>query len=184
MKDLEELTGKLNQVIASSEEKTKFKTIINEVAQFYVDNLNVDEDEVAILLANKEKSMLSFAYPDFLINAGMIPMTSTDAIASNIFNTGKSVIENNLQQQKHLALFGIIRTPNRSIRPIWKMMGVLIHTEKEKLGVIEISGRASNFSEVTRDFTQNDVEFVKRTILKLAPFIKKAMPEDFRWKIG
>ena len=44
--------------------------------------------------------------------------------------------------------------------------------------------RASNFSEVTRDFTQNDVEFVKRTILKLAPFIKKAMPEDFRWKIG
>ena len=183
MMELDDLIGNLKTELSQGEPKENFKKVILEVAQFYVDNLRVAKDEVALLLANQDKSLLSFAYPEYLVDSGMIPITSTDAIAASIFNTGKSVVENNLQLQRHLSLFGIIKTPNNQIRPIWKMLGALIHTEKEKLGVIEISGRGTSFEKVTRDFTLADMDFVEETITKLSPFIKQAMPEDFRGKI-
>ncbi|HLP48064.1 MAG TPA: hypothetical protein VK469_19125, partial [Candidatus Kapabacteria bacterium] len=89
----------------------------------------------------------------------------------------------NLQQQKHLSIFEIIRTPDEEIKPIWKMMGTLIAVDKEKLGVIEITRRATKQENAGEDFMESDLMFLENTIKKLAPYIKKVMPTNFRGKI-
>ena len=134
-------------------------------------------------MANDEKTVLSFAAPEYLVNSGIIPVSSTDAYIASIFRRGSSLIENNLQQQKHLSIFEIIRTPEDELRPIWKMMGTLIFFEKEKLGVIEISRRSNKQEDAGEDFMESDLMFLENTMKKLAPYLKRAMPPNFRGKI-
>lgn len=183
MKDLTEIITKVRMIIENEDVKKKFKKVITEIAQFYAESLNIGQNEVAIFLTDKDKSILSFACPEYLVNAGMIPISSTEAIVSNIFRTGRSVIINGFSQQKHLSVFEIIPTPDKIISPIWKMIGTLIAVGEEKLGVIEISKRGPSISEVGEDFTQNNLEFLKGSMEKLAPFIKKIMPGDFKGQL-
>jgi hypothetical protein len=183
MKDLNELIGTLAVETAKKDKELAFKKVIREIALFYKENFFLNEHEVAIFLSNNEKTVLSFACPEYLVNSGMIPISSTEAFTSAIFRTGRGIIENNLQQQKHLSIFEIIRTPDDKIMPVWKMIGALIAVEEDKLGVIEISRRAVNVEEAGEDFTESDSMFLENTIMKLAPFIQRVMPENFRGKI-
>lgn len=184
MRDLGALLAKLEADIVAESKENVFHSIINDIATFYSDNLRLDKNEVAILIANDEKTILSFAHPEYLINAGMIPINSTEAIAANVYRTGQSFIENNLQQQKHLSIFQIIKTPDQKIKLIWKMAGCLISHNNEKIGILEISRRAVNFSEAGPDFGFNELEFIEKSISKLAPFLKKVLPSNFRGKLS
>ncbi len=183
MKDINLLIEKLKIEVERKNSKEAFKNVIYEISKFYMENLNVKEEEVSMLIVNDEKAILLFVCPIFLVDSGMIPVSSDDAIASRIFKTGRPLLENNLQAQKHLSVFEIIPTPDNKIKPIWKMIGALIYLNDEKLGVIEISKRAVSFSEVGEDFTSKDLDFLEKSIYKLAPFIKKTMPEDISIKI-
>lgn len=183
MKDLNELIGTLVIETANEDKDEAFKTVIREIEKFYIENYNLNNYEVAIFIANKGKVVLSFACPEYLVDSGMIPVTSTEAVIANIFQTGKGIIMNNVRQHKHLSIFEVIPIPSNGIKPIWKMMGSLIEVEGEKIGTIEISRRAANEHEVDEDFTDQDFRFLERTMKKLAPFIKKVMPENFRGKI-
>ncbi len=184
MKDINLLIEKLKIEVERKDSKEAFKNVIYEISTFYTENLNVKEEEVSILIVNDEKAILLFVCPTFLVDSGMIPVSSDDAIASRIFKTGRPLLENNLQAQRHLSVFEIIPTPDNKIKPIWKMIGALIYVNDEKLGVIEISKRAVTFPEVGEDFTSKEVEFLEKSIYKLAPFIKKTMPEDIDVKIS
>ncbi len=184
MRDLTEIITKLRMEMNNEAPlEKKFKKIITEIQQFYIGAFQVTENEVAMFLTDKEKSVLSFACPEYLVNAGMIPVTSTEAIVSNIFRTGRTVIINGFSQQKHLSVFEIIPMPDKQIAPIWKMIGALIQVEGEKIGVIEISKRGPEILEVGEDFTQNDVEFLSSSVEILAPYIQKYMPEDFKGQL-
>jgi hypothetical protein len=183
MKDLNELIGTLAVESAREDREEAFKSIIKKIETFYTENFFLGEYEVAIFLTNNEKTVLSFACPEYLINSGMIPVSSTEAFSASIYRTGRGFIENNLQQQKHLSIFEIIRTPDDKIKPIWKMIGALIAVDQDRIGVVEISRRAVNQAEVGEDFTESDLRFLENTITKLAPYIKKVMPENFRGKI-
>lgn len=183
MKDLNELIGKLSMVVQEGDREAAFKETIEEIANFYKENFGLLDEEVAIFLTNDEKTILSFAYPKYLVDAGMIPVGSTEAAAASIYRRGIGVIENNFQQQKHLSIFEIIRTPDDKIKPLWKMMGTLIAAEGEKIGVIEISRRAENQLEAGEDFTEDNLQFLMATITKLAPYIKIVMPPNFRGKV-
>ncbi len=183
MKDLNELLGKLSMIVQDEDREAAFKNTITEVAQFYQENLILAPEEVAILLTNDEKSILSFAYPKYLVDAGMIPVGSTEATAASIFRRGIGVIENNFQQQKHLSIFEIIRTPDDKLKPLWKMMGILVAAEGEKIGVIELSRRAESPGEAGDDFTESDLQFLMNSITKIAPYIKIVMPPNFRGKV-
>ena len=183
MADINEVIGRLTIAVNKENAEERFKIVIKEIEKFYTESLFLEEFEVAIFLTDKEKSVLSFACPDYLINSGMIPVTSTEAFTATIFRSGRGIIENNLQQQRHMSLFEIIRTPDGTIKPIWKMIGALIAVENEKLGVIEISRRAPGPGDVGEDFTQSDLHFLENTIKRLAPFIKKVIPDDFKGKI-
>jgi hypothetical protein len=183
MKDLNELIGTLAVETAKENKDEAFKKVMQAIELFYTENFFLTKHEVAIFLTNDEKTVLSFACPEYLVNSGMIPVSSTDAYMASIYRRGNGLIENNLQQQKHLAIFEIIRTPEDELRPIWKLMGALIAVDKEKIGVIEISRRSNKQESAGEDFMESDLMFLENTIKKLAPYIKKVMPSNFRGKI-
>ena len=183
MKDINELVAKLKMELNKEDKEKAFETIIKEIEKYYKENLRMSDHEVAIFLANEEKTILSFACPEYLVNSGMIPVSSTEAYSASIYRSGRSIIENNFQQQKHLGIFEIIRTPEGKILPIWKMIGAAIEAENDRIGVIEISRRAVSFEDAGEDFAEKDLIFLEKTAKILAPFIKKAMPENFRGKI-
>jgi hypothetical protein len=139
---------------------------------------------VAIFLVYKEKNILYIACPAYLVDSGMIPVSSNDASVSSIFRTGRPVLINNFSQHKHLSVFEIIRTPDDQIKPIWKLMGAVIATAEEKIGVIELSKRGAMPDEVGVDFSQEELKILVNSINKFAPFIKRAMPDNFRGKIS
>lgn len=183
MKEFNLLIEKLKNDVQKGSSEENLKKVIHRIANFYIEQLNVNTDEVAIFLANQEKTILSFAYPEYLINSGMIPVSSTDAIASHVFRTGRSIMENNFQQQKHLFIFELIKTPDNKIKPIWKVMGAVIALPEDKIGVIQISRRGADISEVGSDFTLQHLDFLEKTINELAPLIKMVLPENFTGKI-
>lgn len=183
MKDLNELIARLTIEVQKENKDEAFKNVIMEIEKFYTENFRLDEYEVAIFLTNDEKTVLSFACPAYLVNSGMIPITSTEALTSSIFRTGRGLLDNNLQQQKHLHIFEVIRTPEGKVKAIWKMIGALIAVGEEKIGVIEISRRSAHQTDAGEDFSETDLRFLQNTIIRLAPFIKKVLPPNFRGKI-
>lgn len=183
MKDINELIAKLKMELNKEDKEEVFEAAIKEIESYYKENLRLDDYEVAIFLTNEEKTILSFACPEYLVNSGMIPVSSTEAFTASIFRSGRSIFENNFQQQKHLGIFEIIRTPEGKILPIWKMIGAVIEVEKDRIGVIEISRRGVSLEDAGEDFAEKDLLFLEKTIKILAPFIKKVMPKNFRGKI-
>lgn len=183
MRDINELIAKLRMEIAKEDRQKCFKTVIKDIETFYTDNFFLNPYEVGIFLTNEEKTVLSFACPEYLVNSGMIPVSSTEAFTASIYRTGRGIVENNLHQQKHLSIFEVIRTPEGKILPIYKMMGALIAVENEKLGVVEISRRSSDPTDQGEDFSERDLQFLEKTIKILAPYLKRVLPDNFRGKI-
>jgi hypothetical protein len=184
MKDLGQLIEKLNVFATEGYSASAFKAVLTFVAKFYIDNLELEKDEVAILLADKDKMVLSFALPEYLVDSGMIPISAPDAFASQVFQLGRGVTENNFNQQKHLHLFELIKTPDEKIKAIWKLMGTVLKADGEKFGVIEISRKGEAVFQTGQDFSPENLVFLERTIAKIAPFIRKVMPPDFKGKLA
>jgi len=135
------------------------------------------------MLLDKTKSVLSFAYPEFLVDSGLLPVTSPDAFASQIYRSGKGAIENVFSQQKHLRLFEYVKNPDNTRKPICKIMASLIMYGEEKIGIIELSRKGFSPHESGDDFTLENLHFVEATMEKMVPFIKQVMPEDYKGKI-
>jgi hypothetical protein len=182
MKDVSQLILKLKVELGKTEKEEGFKFAINEIAQFYMDSFRLSNEEIALLLINREKTVLSFAHPPYLVNAGMIPINLSEAIASRVFRTGKGFIDNNLQQQRHLFIFESIKTPDNKILPIWKMIGARIFAGESAIGVIEVSKRSTDFTEAGEDFTISDLQFLEDSIKNIAPVLMEVLPKNFRGK--
>ncbi|MEN8222259.1 MAG: GAF domain-containing protein [Acidobacteriota bacterium] len=180
MRDVDELILKLKIELGKADPDDKFKVAIDAIAEFYMSNFMISKNEVALLFTNKQKTVLSFAHPPYLINAGMIPVNLSEAIASRIYRSGKGFIDNNLQQQRHLFIFESIKTPEKKIMPIWKMIASRISHADESLGVIEISKRSISFNDAGEDFTVSDLQFLEESIKKVSPVLKEVLPDDFR----
>ncbi len=180
MRDIDELILKLKIELGKAVPKDKFRIAIDAIADFYMSNYKISKNEIALLFANKHRTVLFFAHPSYLINAGMIPVNLSEAIASRIFRSGKGFIDNNLQQQRHLFIFESIKTPDNKIMPIWKMIASRISHSDNHLGIIEISKRSVDFAEAGEDFSPSDLHFLEESIKKVAPLISEVMPDDFR----
>ncbi len=179
MKDVNELILKLKIELSKKDKSEGFNLAIESIASFYMENYNLTKNEVAILLTNKEKTMLSFAHPPYLVNSGMIPTNLGESIASRVYSTGRGFMDNNLQQQRHLFIFESIKTPENRIIPIWKMISAKIGFEGVPLGVVEISKRSEKFQDAGPDFTFEDLQFLEESIKKVSPLLKGVMPENF-----
>jgi hypothetical protein len=177
-----ELRKELTEDLAKTPDRDKLNKIIGKIVQFYMKNLGVQDDEVAIFFANKQKNALSFVYPGYLSDSGVISIESPDAIVSQIFRTGKPFIDNRFLEKEHLSVFEFVKTPQSETKLIWKMIGTLILYENEKLGVIEISRRRGSFSDVGTDFTHDHLEFLVQSIKELAQIFKTLHDDIFKQK--
>lgn len=179
MKDVNELILKLKIELGKKNKEEGFSLAIDSIASFYMENYKLTKNEVAILLTNKEKTVLSFAHPPYLINSGMIPINLGEAIAARVYSSGRGFMDNNLQHQRHLFIFESIKTPENKIIPIWKMISAKIGFESVSLGVIEISRRSEKFEGAGQDFTVADLQFLEESIKKVSPLLMGVMPENF-----
>jgi hypothetical protein len=184
MKDIFLLTETLKHEIAANTPEEAFRIVIKAITSFYMENLYLDDDEVAILLIDKDRTVLSFCQPDYLIDSGMIPISSNESIASEIFKKGSDYLENNFQQQKHLNIFETIKTPDNEIKPVWKMIASVLEADDEKIGVIELSRRSILRKTAGEDFTQEDLNFLRDSQRKLGPLLKQVLPENYRGRFG
>ncbi len=183
MDELNGLLERLRTLVAGGFSESSFQDAMNSVAHFFSTSLELQMDEVSILITDKDKAVLSFAYPAYLVDSGMIPVTSPDAFASMIYQAGRGFIENSFNQQKHLHLFELIPTPDKKVKPIWKIMGTVLKASGEKFGVIELSRKAEDNLKAGADFSREDLVFLERSLDKIAPSLKKVLPADFRGKI-
>ena len=184
MKDINLLLEKFKMNTGDGHSETAFKTTIKDIAKFYCDNFDLEPDEVAILLTDKDNMVMSFAYPDHLVNAGMIPISSPDAFAARVYKMNRGMIENSFNQMKHLHLFEYIKGPNEKVRKIWKMMSTIIRTGDMKFGIIELSRKGDSADEAGDDFSPENLEFLEASIVEIAPFLRKVLPNDFRGKLS
>lgn len=184
MKELEPLLEKLRFFGTEGYSENAFKTVLTFVAKFYIDNFELETDEVAILLTDKDQMVLSFAFPEYLVDCGMIPISSPDAFASQIFQLGRGAIENNFNQQKHLHLFELIKSPSEKIGTIWKLMATVLSADGKKFGVIEISRKGETIFQTGQDFSVENLLFLEKTIARIAPHLRKVMPPDFKGKLA
>jgi hypothetical protein len=183
MKDINLLLEKFKMNTGAGHSEAAFKTIINDIAKFYCDNFDLEADEVAILLTDKDNMVMSFAYPEHLVNAGMIPVSSPDAFAARVFKLNRGMIENNFNQMKHLHLFEFIKGPGEKVRKIWKMMSTIMRAGDLKFGIIEISRKGDSADDAGEDFSTENLEFLEASIAEIAPYLRKVLPGDFRGQL-
>jgi hypothetical protein len=183
MKDINLLIEKLKMVTSAGHTEKTFKSVVDDIVKFYCDNFDLQNDEVAVLLIDKDNMILSFAAPEYLVNAGMIPITSPDAFAARVFKMNRGMIENNFNQMKHLHLFEYIKGPGDKVRRIWKMMSTILRSGDLKFGIIELSRKGSSLDEAGEDFSAENLEFLESSIREFAPFFLKVLPGDFRGKL-
>ena len=183
MKDINLLLEKFKMITGEGHSDTAFKSVIHDIAKFYCDNFELEPDEVAILLTDKDNMVLSFAYPEHLVNAGMIPISSPDAFAARVFKMNRGLIENNFNQMKHLHLFEFIKGPGEKVRKIWKMMSTILRVDDLGFGIIELSRKGVVLDEAGEDFSPENLEFLEDTIIEIAPYLRKVLPGDFRGKL-
>lgn len=182
MLNITDLLSSIQEELAKSRNKDKTNRVIKKIVQFYREKLGVQEDEVAIFFTNKQKTALSFVYPTYLVDSGIISIDSPDAIVSQIYRSGESFIDNRFLEKEHLSVFEFVKTPQSETKLIWKMIGTVISYKGEKIGVIEISKRRSAYADVGSDFTQDDLNFLEQTILQLNKIFKALYDDIFRLK--
>src|SRR4030043_2023460 len=101
LKSMGDLQKELQEDLQRLSAKEKLDQVIQKIVHFYMTHLNVQEDEVAIFLTNKQKTALSFAYPSYLVSSGFIPVDSPDAVVSHIYRSGSSFINNKFLEKEH-----------------------------------------------------------------------------------
>jgi hypothetical protein len=182
MVDLTRLLASLNEELSSGSSKERRSLVLQQIVGFFMEHLDVKEDEVAIFFTNRQKTTLSFAYPEYLVDSGIIQINSPDAVVAQIYRTGEPFLDNKFLEKDHLSMFEFIKTPQSETKLIWKMMGIQIAHKGEAFGVIEISRRRLSFEEVGRDFTRDDLSFLENSIFQLSGIFKTLYDEIFKLK--
>jgi hypothetical protein len=176
MNDINALVEELRALVATSElpAAERFRVAMNRMAGFLAAAFGGEKEEVAILW--KRGKALSFIWPEFLAEAKKLPLQSTLPIATNIFRSGRSFLDNRLIEREHMVEYEFIKESDGGSRLIWKMMGIVIKVDNKKLGVVQISRKRSAFSEPGPDFTPDDLELLEKLTARLGPLIKAVIP--------
>jgi hypothetical protein len=176
MNDINVLVEELRTLIATSEFSAaeRFQLAMNRMAGFLADAFGGEKAEVAVLWNRGDK--LSFLWPDFLAEAKDLPLKSKLPIASRIFRSGDSYLDNRLMEHEHMVEYEFVKEADGDARRIWKMIGAAIAVDGERLGVAQISRKRSAFSEPGPDFTPADLELLEKLVARLGPFLKAVVP--------
>jgi hypothetical protein len=176
MNDINALVEELRMLIATSEfsAEERFQVAMNRMAGFLAEAFGGEKAEVAVLWNRGDK--LSFLWPDFLAEARELSLKSKLPIASRIFRSGDSFLDNRLMEHEHMVEYEFVKEADGESRRIWKMIGAAITVDGERLGVAQISRKRSAFSEPGPDFTPADLKLLEKLIARLGPFLKAVVP--------
>jgi hypothetical protein len=176
MNDVNALIEELRTLVSAPEipAAERFQVAMNRMAGYLAAACGVDKAEVAVLWKRGDK--LSFLWPDFLAEAKELSLKSKLPIASRIFRSGDSFLDNRLMEHEHMVEYEFVKEADGESRRIWKMIGAAITVDGERLGVVQVSRKRSAFSEPGPDFTPADLELLERLIARLGPFLKAVVP--------
>lgn len=176
MNDVNELVEELRMLIVAPEisPQERFKLAVNRIADFLAGVFGVEKSEVAVLW--RRGDALSFIWPEFLSAAKDLDIASQRPVAANILRSGASFLDNRLQEHEHMVEYEFVKEDDGEARRIWKMMGVAVTVNAERLGVIQISRKRRAFGEPGPDFTPGDLEYLEKLAARLGPGIKAIVP--------
>ncbi len=174
--DINILIEELRKLVATSElpAAERFQVAVNRMADFFAAVFGSEKAEVAILW--KHGKSLSFLWPDFLAETKEVAIKSKLPIAANIFRSGRSFLDNRLIERDHMVEYEFVKESDGGSRLIWKMMGVAVTVDGERLGVVQISRKRSAFNEPGPDFTPGDLDLLEKLSARLGPFMKAVIP--------
>lgn len=150
--ELELLANRMN-----SEEGGNQQLSIPALAERIAKNLNVKNDEVAILAVSERQRSLRFLVPEALRNVGSVPLSSTSALAAKTVRESRPDIVNNFAAMRHASVFEGVKADSLNATAIQKIISAPILHESKVIGVIQISRKGANATEAGPDFSADDL---------------------------
>jgi GAF domain-containing protein len=129
------------------------QTLADKIAK----ELQVKEDEVAILAVSDRWRHLHFLCPAALKNVGFVPLTSNSALAARTVRDSKAEINNNFSGVRHATVFEGVKAATTRGESIQKIISAPILNEGKVVGVMQVSRKGENSFMAGPDFTGEDL---------------------------
>src|SRR5574337_812644 len=116
------------------------------------------KEAVAILRVSPDGKMISFLFPIKLVKIGLIPLTSTNSLATKTIRDKRGELVNNFSTYRHPTVFEAVDlTEEQKATPIQKIVSAPMIVEGKVAGVIQVSRKAKPGEPAGPDFTPRDL---------------------------
>ncbi len=133
-------------------------------------NFAVQPHEVAILALASDIRFLRFLMPENLRTVGMIPLSSTNSLASRTVREKRPEIVNHFSFVPHASVFEAVPIADEQRSdPIQKIMSSPITLSNKVIGVIQISRKGKTAADAGPDFTHPELRELKTVGDMLGP---------------
>ena len=141
-------------------------------------NFAVQPHEVAILALAADTRFLRFLMPESLRTVGMIPLSSTNALASRTVREKRPEIVNHFSFVPHASVFEAVPIADEQRGdPIQKIMSSPITLNNKVIGVIQISRKGKTGADAGPDFTHPELRELKTVGDMLGPCLSLCAKE-------
>ncbi len=176
MHELERELGLLLEAAAGKPPAAQREHVLEALSSTLSKAFSLQPDGLAILVLNRERTMLRFVYPSELAEGGRntFPIT-VSSLAGRVIQTGRSVLMNTVRDVPHLGIYERIRIKETVPRDIQKLLAVAVNgPEGKPQAVIEISRRGKSPAEAGPDFRPEDQQLLERLAGAAAPVMMQA----------
>lgn len=118
----------------------------------------VRRDEVAIFSFDPRFEVLRFSWPVQLQSAGVVPLSSDDALVARTVRQKKGYVDNAFASSPHLFIFETFKLDLTGGIPIQKILSVPLMRGAELRGAIQISRKGTNAESAGLDFTREELD--------------------------
>ncbi len=135
-------------------------------------NFAVQPHEVGILALAADTRFLRFLMPENLRTVGMIPLSSTNSLASRTVREKRPEIVNHFSFVPHASVFEAVPIAEEQRgEAIQKIMSSPITLNGKVIGVIQVSRKGKTAAEAGPDFTHPELRELKTIADLLAPCV-------------
>lgn len=149
-------------------------------AQAVGEELNVKDDEVAVLILTSSGQTLKFVWPPLLAKSlAAFPAGHKGAFATSVLTTLKGKVDNKLSASKHLRFYESVKGAEMTGLPIQRMIAVPLVHDDRAIGVIEVSRKGKTPDEAGPAFTQEDARKLLAVCKAFTPALAALVPQPF-----
>jgi len=144
-------------VTDAREYRRRFDQALELLHRSLVETLDVEDNEVAILLLDKNHT-LRFFRPQYLERSGKIPLAYTKSFVTKVLQDCKPRIENRFATTPHLSFFEGLDKEAAKAAAIQKMMCIpLTTTRGQVFGALQIGRKGESPQDAGPDWTNQDM---------------------------